>query len=128
MGWTRALAAARWRPAAPAGRGGLRTHAAGLPATGTPRALATRAAAADLRWPAVAGRRRRGHRSTFAGLVAGPWGATAVAPGRLSPENASPVAQFEQSLESLEQLVEQMETGELSLEASLSAYERGGGL
>jgi len=35
-----------------------------------------------------------------------------------SPENASPVAQFEQSLESLEQLVEQMETGELSLEAS----------
>ncbi|KAG1390024.1 hypothetical protein G6F59_015337 [Rhizopus arrhizus] len=83
MGWTRALAAARWRPAAPAGRGGLRTHAAGLPATGTPRALATRAAAADLRWPAVAGRRRRGHRSTFAGLVAGPWGATAVAPGRL---------------------------------------------
>ena len=45
-----------------------------------------------------------------------------------SPENASPVAQFEQSLESLEQLVEQMETGELSLEASLSAYERGVGL
>ncbi len=45
-----------------------------------------------------------------------------------SPENASPVAKFEQSLESLEQLVEQMETGELSLEASLSAYERGVGL
>lgn len=45
-----------------------------------------------------------------------------------SPENVSPVAQFEQSLESLEQLVEQMETGELSLEASLSAYERGVGL
>lgn len=45
-----------------------------------------------------------------------------------TPENASPVAQFEQSLESLEQLVEQMETGELSLEASLSAYERGVGL
>ncbi|PAM41111.1 exodeoxyribonuclease VII small subunit, partial [Acinetobacter baumannii] len=36
-----------------------------------------------------------------------------------SPENASPVAQFAQSLESREQLVEQMETGELSLEASL---------
>ena len=45
-----------------------------------------------------------------------------------SPENASPVAQFEQSLESLEQLVEKMETGELSLEASLDAYERGVGL
>ena len=48
--------------------------------------------------------------------------------GQEVPENASPVAQFEQSLESLEQLVEQMETGELSLEASLSAYERGVGL
>ena len=45
-----------------------------------------------------------------------------------SPTPESPVAQFEQSLESLEQLVEQMETGELSLEASLSAYERGVGL
>ncbi|MBH1568806.1 exodeoxyribonuclease VII small subunit [Stenotrophomonas maltophilia] len=45
-----------------------------------------------------------------------------------SPETASPVAQFEQALESLEQRVEQMETGELSLEASLSAYERGVGL
>ncbi len=45
-----------------------------------------------------------------------------------SPENTSPVAQFEQSLESLEALVEQMETGDLSLEASLSAYERGVGL
>ena len=45
-----------------------------------------------------------------------------------SPENASPVAQFEHSLEALEQLVEQMEAGDLSLEASLSAYERGVGL
>lgn len=47
---------------------------------------------------------------------------------KTSPENASPVAQFEHSLEALEQLVEQMEAGDLSLEASLSAYERGVGL
>lgn len=40
----------------------------------------------------------------------------------------APVAQFEQSLEQLEQLVERMETGELSLEESLAAYERGVGL
>lgn len=40
----------------------------------------------------------------------------------------SPVADFEASLEQLEQLVEQMEHGELSLEQSLAAYERGVGL
>src|SRR5262245_3139370 len=34
---------------------------------------------------------------------------------------ASPVADFEQSLDALEQLVEQMERGDLSLEESLSA-------
>ncbi len=45
-----------------------------------------------------------------------------------SPNDASPVAHFEQSLEELEQLVEKMETGDLSLEQSLSAYERGVGL
>ncbi len=45
-----------------------------------------------------------------------------------SPTDASPVAHFEQSLEELEQLVEKMETGDLSLEQSLSAYERGVGL
>ena len=45
-----------------------------------------------------------------------------------SPNEASPVAHFEQSLEELEQLVEKMETGEMSLEQSLSAYERGVGL
>ena len=44
-----------------------------------------------------------------------------------APE-ASPVAQFEQSLEELEQLVEKMEHGQMSLEESLSAYERGVGL
>jgi len=42
-----------------------------------------------------------------------------------SPNEASPVAQFEQSLEELEQLVEKMEAGDLSLEQSLTAYERG---
>jgi exodeoxyribonuclease VII small subunit len=37
----------------------------------------------------------------------------------------SPVADFEQSLDQLEQLVEKMEHGEMSLEESLGAYERG---
>lgn len=40
----------------------------------------------------------------------------------------SPVADFENSLDALEQLVEKMEHGELSLEESLAAYERGVGL
>lgn len=38
---------------------------------------------------------------------------------------ASPVAQFERSLDELEQLVEKMEKGEQSLDESLAAYERG---
>ncbi|MCY7355635.1 MAG: exodeoxyribonuclease VII small subunit [Lysobacter sp.] len=41
---------------------------------------------------------------------------------------ASPVANFERSLDELENLVEKMEHGELSLEESLAAYERGVGL
>ncbi|MFG3448978.1 MULTISPECIES: exodeoxyribonuclease VII small subunit [unclassified Stenotrophomonas] len=45
-----------------------------------------------------------------------------------SPTDTSPVAHFEHSLEELEQLVEKMETGDMSLEQSLSAYERGVGL
>ena len=45
-----------------------------------------------------------------------------------APPEASPVADFEASLDSLEQLVEKMEHGELSLEESLAAYERGVGL
>ena len=40
----------------------------------------------------------------------------------------SPVARFEHSLDELEQLVEKMEQGEMSLEDSLAAYERGVGL
>ncbi|TKR32817.1 exodeoxyribonuclease VII small subunit [Luteimonas gilva] len=40
----------------------------------------------------------------------------------------SPVADFEASLDALEQLVEKMEHGEMSLEESLAAYERGVGL
>ena len=40
-------------------------------------------------------------------------------------ESASPVARFEQSLEELEALVQKMEQGELSLDDSLAAYERG---
>ena len=42
--------------------------------------------------------------------------------------DASPVADFEHSLDQLEQLVEKMEQGEMSLEESLAAYERGVGL
>ena len=42
--------------------------------------------------------------------------------------DASPVARFEHSLDELEQLVEKMEQGEMSLEESLAAYERGVGL
>lgn len=40
----------------------------------------------------------------------------------------SAIADFETSLDQLEQLVEKMEHGDLSLEDSLAAYERGVGL
>lgn len=43
-------------------------------------------------------------------------------------QGASPVADFEQSLDALEHLVEKMELGQMSLEDSLAAYERGVGL
>ena len=42
--------------------------------------------------------------------------------------SSPPVADFETSLVALEQLVEKMEHGEMSLEESLAAYERGVGL
>ncbi|WP_374012029.1 exodeoxyribonuclease VII small subunit [Pseudoxanthomonas koreensis] len=42
--------------------------------------------------------------------------------------DTSQVAQFEHSLDELEQLVEKMEQGEMTLEDSLAAYERGVGL
>ena len=46
-----------------------------------------------------------------------------------SPDpSASPVAQFETSLDELEQLVQKMEKGDLTLDDSLAAYERGVGL
>ena len=48
-----------------------------------------------------------------------------TAPAATEP---SPVADFEHSLDALEQLVEKMEHGEMSLEESLAAYERGVGL
>jgi exodeoxyribonuclease VII small subunit len=48
-------------------------------------------------------------------------------PRKATPK-ASPVADFETSLDALEQLVEKMEHGEMSLEESLAAYERGVGL
>ena len=40
-------------------------------------------------------------------------------------DNGSAVAEFEKSLESLESLIQRMEEGELSLDDSLAAYERG---
>jgi len=43
-----------------------------------------------------------------------------------TPEsNPSAVAEFERSLDELEQLVQRMEKGDLSLDDSLQAYERG---
>lgn len=47
---------------------------------------------------------------------------------RKPASEVSPVADFETSLDALEQLVEKMEHGEMSLEESLAAYERGVGL
>ena len=47
---------------------------------------------------------------------------------RRPTNDPSPVADFEASLDQLEQLVDKMEHGELSLEESLAAYERGVGL
>ena len=47
---------------------------------------------------------------------------------RKPANETSPVAHFEQSLDELEQLVGKMEHGEMSLEDSLAAYERGVGL
>ena len=47
---------------------------------------------------------------------------------RLPDQDPSPVADFEASLDELEQLVEKMEHGDMSLEESLAAYERGVGL
>lgn len=44
-----------------------------------------------------------------------------------SPE-ASPVANFETSMQALEDLVGRMEAGDMTLEESLAAYERGVGL
>ncbi|GAA4866685.1 exodeoxyribonuclease VII small subunit [Luteimonas vadosa] len=45
-----------------------------------------------------------------------------------TPKDSSPVADFEASLDALETLVEKMEHGEMTLEESLAAYERGVGL
>lgn len=45
-----------------------------------------------------------------------------------APAESSPVAEFETSMNALEDLVARMEGGEMSLEDSLAAYERGVGL
>ncbi|MFC0679001.1 exodeoxyribonuclease VII small subunit [Lysobacter korlensis] len=46
----------------------------------------------------------------------------------VSPAPAASVSDFEQSLVALEQLVDRMEHGDMTLEESLAAYERGVGL
>jgi len=45
-----------------------------------------------------------------------------------APAETAPVADFEHSLDELEQLVARMEGGDMSLDESLSAFERGIGL
>ncbi|EIL97894.1 exodeoxyribonuclease VII small subunit [Rhodanobacter thiooxydans LCS2] len=45
-----------------------------------------------------------------------------------APGKTPPVADFEHSLDELEQLVARMETGEMSLDESLASFERGIGL
>ena len=45
-----------------------------------------------------------------------------------APANPAPVADFEHSLDELEQLVAKMEGGDLSLDDSLASFERGIGL
>lgn len=45
-----------------------------------------------------------------------------------SPAKAPPAADFEHSLDELEQLVGRMEGGDMSLDESLTAFERGIGL
>jgi exodeoxyribonuclease VII small subunit len=47
------------------------------------------------------------------------------APPSPQPVEANTVAQFEQSLDELEQLVARMEGGELNLDESLRSFERG---
>lgn len=42
-----------------------------------------------------------------------------------NPQDSNPVETFEQSLDELEQLVERLEQGELSLDDSLRTFERG---
>ncbi len=46
----------------------------------------------------------------------------------MTPDTQTPLAGFEQALNDLEALVDSLEKGELSLEASLEAFERGIGL
>jgi exodeoxyribonuclease VII small subunit len=46
----------------------------------------------------------------------------------MTPHNQNPLAGFEQALSDLEALVENLEQGNPSLEASLAAFERGIGL
>lgn len=45
-----------------------------------------------------------------------------------APAESAPAADFEHSLDELEQLVAKMEGGELSLDESLASFERGIGL
>lgn len=48
-----------------------------------------------------------------------------AAPPTAAPDATGQVAEFEKSLDELEQLVSRMEQGELSLDESLQSFERG---
>ena len=52
-------------------------------------------------------------------------GSSAAPPDQPSPDSAAPPASFEVALEELEALIQEMESGRLSLEASVGAYRRG---
>lgn len=53
---------------------------------------------------------------------------TSAAKSKSADTGDNPVAGFEKSLDELEQLVQKMEQGEMSLDETLAAYERGIGL
>src|SRR5690606_38487266 len=88
-------------------------------------------------WPPVTGSLPHGFPSGWPGIACDCTGSVIDPAGtgahtwRMSskaPPEATPVADFEASLDALEQLVEKMERGDMSLEESLAAYERGVGL
>ena len=83
-------------------------------------------------WPSIpveTAHRRSGHLAlTPADALSHTFPAMQKPPENSDPNAPNAVAQFEQSLDELESLVQRMEKGDLSLDDSLAAYERGVGL